>query len=75
MPVVSNTSPILNLAIVGQLDLIRQQFEQVQIPQAVLAELKVQEERPGSQEIQAALESGWIQVQEVDSPLTFPVKP
>ena len=69
MPVVSNTSPILNLAIVGQLDLIRQQFEQVQIPQAVLAELKVQEERPGSQEIQAALESGWIQVQEVDSPL------
>lgn len=69
MPVVSNTSPILNLAIVGQLDLIRQQFEQVQIPQAVLTELKVQEERPGSKEIQAAVESGWIQVQEVDSPL------
>lgn len=68
MAVVSNTSPILNLAIVGQLDLIRQQFEQVQIPPAVLAELKVQEERPGSQEIQAALESGWIQVQEIDSP-------
>lgn len=68
MPVVSNTSPILNLAIVGQLDLIRQQFEQVQIPPAVLAELKVQEERPGSQEIQAALKSGWIQVQEIDSP-------
>lgn len=69
MPVVSNTSPILNLAIVGQLDLIRQQFKQVQIPQVVLAELKVQEERPGSQEIQAALESGWIQVQEIDSSL------
>ena len=69
MPVVSNTSPILNLAIVGQLDLIRQQFEQVQIPPAVLAELKVQDERPGSQEIKAALESSWIQVQEIGSPL------
>lgn len=30
--------------------------------------MKVQEERPGSQEIQAALESGWIQVQGIDSP-------
>jgi predicted nucleic acid-binding protein len=26
MPVVSNTSPILNLAIIDQLDLLRQQF-------------------------------------------------
>lgn len=68
MPVVSNTSPILNLAIVGQLELIRQQFKQVQIPPVVLTELKVQENRPGSEEIQAALKSGWIQVQEINSP-------
>ena len=26
MPAVSNTSPILNLAIIGQLDLLRRQF-------------------------------------------------
>ena len=51
MLIVSNTSPILNLAIIGQLELIRQQFEQVQIPLAVLAELKVLEDRPGSKEI------------------------
>lgn len=67
MPVVSNTSPILNLAIVGQLELMRQQFGQVQIPPVVLAELKVQENRPGSEEIQAALKAGWIQVQEINS--------
>lgn len=30
MPVVSNTSPILNLAIIEQLDLLRQQFTQGQ---------------------------------------------
>ncbi|WP_009630116.1 DUF3368 domain-containing protein [Synechocystis sp. PCC 7509] len=70
MPVVSNTSPILNLAIIGQLELIRQQFGQVQIPLAVLAELKVLEDRPGSKEIQAAVDTGWIKVQEVSSQLS-----
>lgn len=70
MPVVSNTSPILNLAIIGQLKLLPQQFGQVQIPLAVLSELKVQEDRPGSKEIQAALNVGWIQVQAVSSQLS-----
>lgn len=67
MPVVSNTSPILNLAIVGQLDLLRQQFGQIQIPPAVLDELKIDEERPGSRPIQAAIAAGWIQVQPVSN--------
>ena len=70
MLVVSNTSPILNLAIIGQLELMRQQFEQVQIPLAVLSELKVLEDRPGSKDILAAVEMGWIEVQEVSSQLS-----
>lgn len=70
MLVVSNTSPILNLAIIGQLELIRQQFGQVQIPLAVLSELKVLEDRPGSKEIQVAVDTGWIEVQEVSSQLS-----
>lgn len=70
MPVVSNTSPILNLAIIGQLELIRQQFRQVQIPLAVLSELKVLEDRLGSKNILAALDIGWIEVQEVSSQLS-----
>ena len=37
-----------------QLALLRQQFGQIQIPLAVLDELKIDEERPGSQAIQAA---------------------
>ena len=73
MLVVSNTSPILNLAIIGQLELIRQQFGQVQIPLAVLSELKVFEDRPGSKEIQAAVDMGWIEVQEVSSQLSVQV--
>lgn len=67
MPIVSNTSPILNLAIVGHLDLLRQQFAQILVPPAVLSELKINEERPGSQSIQAAFTAGWIQVQPVSN--------
>jgi hypothetical protein len=48
MPVVSNTSPLLNLAIINHLFLLPQQFGQVLIPQAVLAELKIDQDLPGS---------------------------
>ena len=41
MPVVSNTSPILNLAIIGELSLLRQQFGEILIPRAVLEEFQV----------------------------------
>ncbi len=67
MSVVSNTSPLLNLAIIGQLSLLRQQFGQIQIPPAVLTELRVEEALPGSEEIREALAIGWLQVQEVNN--------
>jgi predicted nucleic acid-binding protein len=39
MPVVSNTSPISNLALIGRLDLLREQFRKILIPEAVDREL------------------------------------
>jgi hypothetical protein len=65
MPVVSNTSPILNLAIINQLILLQQQFGEILIPSAVLDELKISEERPGSQAIREAISAGWIQSREL----------
>jgi predicted nucleic acid-binding protein len=65
MPVVSNTSPILNLAIVDQLIFLHQQFGEILIPEVVLDELKINEERPGSQTIREAISSGWIQTRSV----------
>jgi len=47
MPVVSNTSPIMNLAIIGELSLLRDQFGEVLIPGAVLEELQVEGNLPG----------------------------
>lgn len=67
MSVVSNTSPILNLAIVGRLNLLHQQFGQIQIPPAVLDELKINDARTGSQPIRTAITAGWIQVQPVSN--------
>ncbi|HSM81802.1 MAG TPA: DUF3368 domain-containing protein [Nodosilinea sp.] len=52
----------------GQLNLLRLQFGQIQIPPAVLNELKTDEARPGSTPIQAAIADGWIQVQPINNP-------
>lgn len=37
MQVVCNTSPILNLAIIGRLDLLKEQFGVIHVPKAVLS--------------------------------------
>ena len=65
MLVVSNTSPILNLAIIDRLSLIREQFTTVIIPKGVLEELRVGENLPGSKKILEALAAKWLQVEEV----------
>ena len=62
MPVVSNTSPILNLAIIDRLSLWREQFCEISIPPAVLAELRTDEELPGNAVVREALENGWLHV-------------
>ena len=62
MLVVSNTSPILNLAIIRRLELLRQQFEEVLIPPAVHEELSPDSDLPGAGAVQAALQSGWLRV-------------
>jgi uncharacterized protein len=71
MPVVSNTSPVLNLALIDRLGLLRDRFGEVWVPPAVLKELRLEEEVPGSRAVRAAREAGWLQVKEEvkDQPL------
>lgn len=66
-PVVSNTSPLLNLAIIGRLELLRDRFGEVLIPPAVLEELHVGEDRPGSGALHEALQAGWLRVEAVEA--------
>ncbi|GAK56437.1 hypothetical protein U27_03399 [Candidatus Vecturithrix granuli] len=65
MPVVSNTSPIWNLASLERLDLLHDQFPDVRIPQEVFSELQVGHEYPEMERIQHALTVRWITVESV----------
>jgi uncharacterized protein len=63
--VVSNTSPLMNLAIIGQLDLLRHFYETIHVPDAVWNELVVQGKgKPGSDAIASA---AWIQTHTVQN--------
>lgn len=62
MLVVSNTSPLLNLAIIEHLFLVREQFAEIIIPTEVKKELRINENLPGSQILKEAIETDWIKV-------------
>jgi len=63
MIVVSNTSPIINLAAVGQLQLLRQLYDQILIPQAVHREIVVVGVgQPGAAQVKS---SDWIEMRPV----------
>lgn len=58
MIVVSNTSPLTNLAAIGRHDLLRQLYGEIQIPEAVLQELSSQGQHwPGYHE---TVQSAWV---------------
>ena len=60
MLVVSNTSPLLNLALVGRLSLIREQFGNVVVPSVVREELQLESDLPGAYELRQAFSEGTI---------------
>lgn len=60
MVAVGNTSPISNLSITGRLDLLRSQFSQVLIPEAVRTELERMPKPEAKASIEDALQNGWL---------------
>jgi predicted nucleic acid-binding protein len=68
MRVVSNTSPISNLAIIGRLYLLRQHYRQVLVPPEVARESPALTHSAGRRAIQAALDEGWLSVEPIPSP-------
>ena len=73
MHIVSNTSPICNLAIVSRLDLLRAKFGSITIPSAVAMELSRLSHAKGAASIHAALAEGWLQVAPVPDRTLLPV--
>ena len=67
MIVVSNTSPIINLACIGQLDILRQLYGSIAIPESVYHEIAVTGSgAAGSREVQAL---GWIETKKTTNRL------
>ncbi len=69
MVVVSNTPPLSNLAIIGRLTLVRDQFGMVLIPPAVRRELIRLRHGVARRALDAAFNDGWLQL----TPLLQPV--
>ena len=63
--VVSNTSPLMNLTIIGRLELLRNSFGMIHVPVAVWSELVIHGKgKPGSEDIANA---SWIQTHVVQN--------
>lgn len=68
MRVVSNTSPISNLAIIGRLDLLERRYRQVLIPSEVAQELSALRHSEARAEIASALRRGCLCVENAAVP-------
>lgn len=58
--IAADSGPLIALARIGHLHLLRDLFQSVLVPQAVIAECCVGENRPGSKAIAQALKQGWL---------------
>ena len=63
MPVASDTSPLLNLAIIDRLD--RAFDAPLAVPEAVVQELRLETDLPGSAVLRSALERDWLHLRSV----------
>lgn len=75
MRVLSNTSPVCNLAVIGRLDLLRERYGEITIPTEVWLELS-QLNHPGAlAAITCGYEEGWIQIHKLDEHLMLRFHP
>ena len=70
MRVVSNTSPLSNLAVIGRLELLQHRYGTVRIPPEVAQELDRLSHAEGKARLAKAMAAGWL---ELDSTATNPV--
>jgi predicted nucleic acid-binding protein len=57
----------MNLAVVDLLNLLRQQFGEVIVPTAVIEELRLDADYPGTDKIRQAISEGWLRQEMVEN--------
>ncbi len=71
LKVISNTSPLIYLSKIGQLELLRDMFETVSVPAAVVDEILRGKDLPdgfaSAMEVEDAVDLGWIVVEEPET--------
>ena len=63
--VVADAGPLIALARIGRLDLLRRLYGRVVVPPAVHAELAIDSNRPGAKVLAGVFAAGWIAVESV----------
>ena len=63
--VVADTGPLIALARIGQLDLLRRLYGRVVVPPAVHTELAIDSNRPGAKVLAGVFAAGWAAVESV----------
>lgn len=66
--VVADAGPLIGMARIGQLDLLKQLYGKILIPTQIFAELKLSSTRPGARIVAQAIETGWIKCITVYNP-------
>lgn len=68
--VVSNSGPLIGLSMIGQFDLLKVLFGEVNIPSAVYREVAIEGQgKLGAEEVAKAVKDGWITVSDVEDSL------
>jgi len=65
--IIADAGPLIGLAKIGHLELLRQLYKTVLIPPTVRAELKPESNYQGSDDLKSALDEGWLIVSEKPS--------
>lgn len=71
MRVVSNTSPLSNLAVIGRLDLLKERYGRVSIPAGVWNELRALRHAEALARLDQAAADGWLAVESPAPALFF----
>ena len=63
--VIADTGPLIALARIGQLDLLRRLYGRVVVPPAVHTELAIDSNRPGAKALAGVFAAGWVVIEAV----------
>ena len=63
--VISDAGPVIALARIGEIDLLRRMYGRVVVPPAVRSEIAIDSSRPGAKVLAGMFAAGWIAVEAV----------